>query len=62
MMRDLGADILIGDEAQDAFGHLVLRDPDEMRRQTANAFGKIEDIFAAQGLYLADLLQLMGKR
>ena len=61
-MRDLGADILTGDEAQDAFGHLVLRDPEQMRQQTAEAFRNINAIFEAQGLYLVELLTLMGKR
>jgi len=61
MTRDMPT-IITGDDAEKEFGHLTLRDPDEMRRRTAEAFRNIDDIFAAQGLYLADLLQLMGKR
>lgn len=56
-MRDLGAQILTGDEAQEAFSHLVLRDPDEMRKQTAEAFRNIKDIFAAQGLMLSAIIR-----
>lgn len=60
MKRELGVSIITGDDAVEAFD--ADRKAEQMRRETAAAFGRIEDIFAAQGLYLIDLLQLMGKR
>ena len=38
---DIGADILTGQDAHETFGHLIQRDPEEMRRQNAEAFHKI---------------------
>ena len=38
---DLGAEIVTGQDAQDTFGHLTERDPEEMRRQNAKAFHRI---------------------
>lgn len=45
-MRDLSAEIITGKQADEAFGHLVLRDPEEMRRETEQAFEKIRQLFA----------------
>jgi hypothetical protein len=36
--------ILTGSEAQEALGHLTLRDPVEMRRQNEAAFKKLMEI------------------
>jgi hypothetical protein len=47
--------ILTGSEAQEALGHLTLRDPVEMRRQNAEAIKKLRDIFAAQGMLLVNI-------
>lgn len=52
--------IFWGDEADEAFGHLVLRDPDEMRAETEDAFIRIGELLAVQRLVLLDL-QRRGK-
>lgn len=61
MMRDVPT-ILIGEQADDTFGHLVQRDPEEMRRQNADAFKRIDDIFAQQGSLLVSLFRKAGER
>lgn len=55
---DLGVRILIGADAVREFGKP--RDPDRMRRATEAAFKRVRDLFAEQGLMVANLMRENG--
>lgn len=49
--------IFIGSEAKDSFGHLVARDPERMRRESAEAFARIYALIASRKKLLNELLR-----
>lgn len=36
--------LFYGDDAQEQFGHLIVRDPEKMREQNAEAFQELRDL------------------